>query len=66
MNNYFVIGVIFILVLGMLQLISINIRLRTDIKNKNISISNLELDYAEINDKYNKLKSTYEKQLRNN
>jgi len=64
MNNYLIIGIIFILVLGMLQLISINIRLRTDIKRRDISISNLELNYAEITDKYNTLKAKYGEFLR--
>lgn len=45
MDNYVIIGVIFILVLGILQLISINIRLRLDVKN--------------INDRYVKLEEQY-------
>lgn len=73
MNNYFIMGIIFILVLGMLQLISINIRLRLDIKNDNIEIEILEKELEKLDiihnrvcERYEELKSKYNGLLRNN
>lgn len=59
MNNYLIMGIVFILVLGMLQLISINIRLRTDIKKLNKEVDFLDDGLSEYSDKYIKLEEQY-------